>query len=64
MTWKGGKLTAAHIRSKLGNGCRVRSDVRLVVTSGGRKIKTSSDEKWVLEFATKAGRTYLLAPGD
>ena len=63
MTWKGGKLTAAHIRSKLGKPCRVRSDVPLVVTSGGRKIKTSSAEKSVLDFATKAGQTYLLAPG-
>ena len=64
MTWKGGKLTAAHIRSKLGKPCRVRSDIRLVVTSGGRKIKTTSGEKSVLEFATKAGQTYLLAPAD
>ena len=61
MTWKGGKLTAARIRSKLGSRCRVRSNVRLVVTSGGRKIKTSSPEKSILEFATKAGETYLLA---
>ncbi len=58
--WKDGKLTQGCIQSKTGSRCRLRSNVPLVVTSGGRKIKTASPEKSILEFATKAGETYDL----
>lgn len=60
--WKDGKLTQGRIQSKAGSRCRLRSNVPLVVTSGGRKIETASPEKSILEFATKAGQTYVLDP--
>jgi alpha-L-fucosidase 2 len=61
--WKDGKLTESVIRSKLGNTCRVRADVPMVVTSNGKPVEISSPEKAVVQFETKADRIYLLAPG-
>ena len=60
MTWKDGKLTTARIRSKRGGPCRVHSSAPLAVTEGGRKVKTASPARSVVEFPTEAGKTYLL----
>jgi alpha-L-fucosidase 2 len=63
IAWKDGRLTEAVIRSKLGNKCNIRSAVPLAVTSDGKPVKTSSVNENVTQFETKAGGTYLLAPG-
>ena len=60
IAWKEGKLTEATIRSLSGNKCRVHSDGAVRITSGGKPVKPIG--KWtVMEFATKAGRTYSVS---
>jgi alpha-L-fucosidase 2 len=59
--WKDGKLAEAAICSLSGNRCRVHSDGAVRVTSGGRPVKTTVGERNVVEFATKAGRTYRVS---
>jgi alpha-L-fucosidase 2 len=57
IAWKDGKLTEATIRSMSGSRCKVHANEPVRVTSGGKPVKPIG--KWtVMEFATKAGRTY------
>jgi alpha-L-fucosidase 2 len=58
--WKDGKFATATIRSLLGDKCRVRADGPVGVTSDGKRIKTTGNGRDVVEFATKAGRTYVI----
>jgi alpha-L-fucosidase 2 len=61
ITWKDGKLTEATIRSLSGNMCRIHANESVRVTTGGKPVKPIG--KWtVMEFATKAGRTYRVHP--
>jgi alpha-L-fucosidase 2 len=62
IAWKGGKLAEATIRSLSGSKCRVHVDRAVRVTSGGRTIKMTGNGRNVVEFATKAGRTYRVHP--
>ncbi len=60
--WKNGKLNKATILSKLGGKCRVRSATEVGLKSGwfgGPKVKTI--EPAVIEFETKAGKTYVIS---
>jgi alpha-L-fucosidase 2 len=61
LEWKDMRLEKAEIRSKLGNACRVRAGVPLVVKSQGRAVRCSRPEKDVIEFKTTAGETYRLS---
>ncbi|MBN2591936.1 MAG: glycoside hydrolase family 95 protein [Sedimentisphaerales bacterium] len=56
IAWKDGKLAEATIRSLSGNKCRIHSDGPLVVTSAGKQIADGGRN--VVDFSTKAGRTY------
>jgi alpha-L-fucosidase 2 len=58
MSWKDGKLASASIRSKLGQTCRVRSKLPLVVKSGGQIVKMKIISPGFYEFATVAGGNY------
>ena len=58
--WKDGKLNECIIRSKLGNKCRVRSSGLIRVTVEGNPIEATELEENVIEFDTKAGRTYMI----
>jgi len=60
--WKGGKLNECIIRSKLGNKCRVRCSGPVRVTDEGKSISIIELEleENVIEFDTKAGRTYVI----
>jgi alpha-L-fucosidase 2 len=60
MEWSHGQLSRASLRSDLGNRCRLRSGVRLSVTSGGKPVPTMSPAPGVIEFETGAGQTYAL----
>ena len=60
IAWKDGRLTAATIRSLLGNLCTTRADGSVRVRSGGKPIVNVSSEKSVAKFSTEAGRTYLV----
>ena len=61
IAWKDGKLASADIRSVAGNKCRIRTAGAVKVTSKGKEVKTTKPEENVVEFATKAGTTYLVA---
>jgi alpha-L-fucosidase 2 len=58
---KDGKLNQCVIRSKLGKRCRVRCEGPLRVTNEGKTIETNKLEKNLVEFDTKAGRTYCIS---
>ena len=61
MRWTGGKLDQAIILSRIGNTCRIRSNVSLQVSSGGRPVPVSRPSKDVVEFRTTPGTSYTLA---
>ncbi len=61
IAWKDGKLVTAAIRSLLGNNCRIRTGAPVKVTSGGKTVGTTSPEENVVEFQTKANKTYIVA---
>jgi alpha-L-fucosidase 2 len=60
--WKDGALVQATIRSKMGNVTRVRTLAPMDVTCGGVAVKVTRPEKGVVEFATEAGKSYVLVP--
>jgi alpha-L-fucosidase 2 len=60
INWRDGKLKECEIRSKLGNKCRVRSSVPVLVTDNGKIINVTELEKNVIEFDTAAGGTYVI----
>ncbi|MBN2313311.1 MAG: glycoside hydrolase family 95 protein [Sedimentisphaerales bacterium] len=60
IAWTDGKLTTATVWSLLGNTCRIRTDGPVRVTSGDKRVKITESGKNVAEFATEAGRTYLV----
>jgi alpha-L-fucosidase 2 len=61
LRWANGKLERATLVSKLGNVCRVRSAVPLMITSQGKAVAAGKPEPGVVEFKTAPGRTYILA---
>jgi len=58
--WQDGKLNECVIRSKVGNRCRVRSSEPIQVTSEGITVSVTMLEENVVQFDTKAGRTYVI----
>jgi len=62
IAWKDGKLTEATIRSMSGNKCSLHVDGAIRVTSNNRPIKATGGGRNVVEFETKAGRTYRVHP--
>jgi alpha-L-fucosidase 2 len=60
LSWAGGRLAEAHVRSHAGGPCRVRAGVSLSVTDGGSRVTAGAGE--LLEFQTAAGEEYVLAP--
>ena len=60
LKWSNGRLDQATLVSGLGNTCRVRSAVPLLVTSKGGSVAVTKIENGVLEFKTKPGATYVL----
>jgi alpha-L-fucosidase 2 len=62
MSWEGGKLTSASIRSELGNPCKIYG-TKFTVTNadGGGAVSTTASEG-CLVFNTAAGKTYKIAP--
>ena len=64
IAWKDGKLATAAIRSLLGNKCKIRTGAPTKVTSAHKAIKTTRPEENVVEFETKANRTYIIATDE
>ena len=60
IAWKDGKLTTAALRSLLGSTCKIQTSGPVRVTSGGRPVKRAGSEQNIFEFATKAGKTYVI----
>ena len=66
IAWKEGKLTEATIRSLSGEKCRVRAVLKpplqtVNVISSGRQVKTTGEQRNLVEFETKAGQTYRVS---
>ena len=61
MAWENGKLTQAQLLSTLGNDCWVRTPGTVSVTCDGQGVKYSQS-KDVVNFHTKAGKTYTISP--
>lgn len=60
--WKGGKIVAASIVSKLGNLCRIRGLGGFAhVTSISGQVQITRPEPTVIEFKTRSGETYAIA---
>jgi alpha-L-fucosidase 2 len=60
ISWDGGTLAGATIRSDLGNRCRVRTSRKLEVSTGGEPVDLNWPEDGVMEFDTVAGGLYRL----
>jgi len=59
--WMDGELNECIIRSKLGNTCIVRASKPVLVTCEGKPVGVTMLEETVIQFDTKAGRTYIIA---
>jgi hypothetical protein len=62
--WRDGRLDNGLIRSKTGGKCRVRSATPVRVSLAGAPVRTSSPTESVIEFETRAGRSYVLDAPD
>jgi alpha-L-fucosidase 2 len=62
IAWKGGKLTDATIRSRLGGECRVRTHDAMDVTTTGQSVQVSRPTKNLIGFRTEPGTKYSLVP--
>ena len=62
MTWADGKVVTLTVKSTLGRRCRIRSASPLKMAEGGLKPSVKSVDANVIEFDTKAGKTYTLVP--
>ncbi len=62
VTWKGGAIETATIRSKAGNTVRIRTAAPMDVTVVGQAVRVTRPERTVVEFPTETGRAYELAP--
>jgi alpha-L-fucosidase 2 len=60
MEWSGGKLTKAHITSKIGGTARVRASTPVRVTHQQRPVQTADEGGGVVSFTTQAGQAYHL----
>jgi alpha-L-fucosidase 2 len=64
IAWTDGKLTSAAIRSLLGNDCKIRAAWPVKVTCDGKAARTTAAGENVVEFETRANRTYQVSPGS
>jgi alpha-L-fucosidase 2 len=67
IAWQGGKLASARIESLNGAPCRVRTPLPVKVRLGaakGSEVKVTVAEPTVVEFPTKRGASYWLAPAQ
>jgi alpha-L-fucosidase 2 len=66
MTWADGKIVTLTLKSTLGKRCRIRSTTPLKMEEGLFKPSVKVIDANVIEFDTKAGKTYTLAalPGN
>jgi alpha-L-fucosidase 2 len=62
LSWRNGKLDEATVRSKLGNGCRIRSKTPVKLAPGldAAEIEAKIVKECVLEFRTGTGKAYGL----
>ncbi|MHC4755858.1 MAG: glycoside hydrolase family 95 protein [Planctomycetota bacterium] len=58
--WKNGKLKAATIHSKLGNKCRIRTQLPLKVSSLATEAERVGPDEYIIEFETRPHGTYTL----
>jgi alpha-L-fucosidase 2 len=62
MSWEGGKLTSASIRSELGNPCKIYGTGYTVKSSDGAPAVSATVTDGCLVFNTAAGATYKITP--
>jgi alpha-L-fucosidase 2 len=66
LTWADGKVVKLTVKSNLGKPCRIRSASPLKMAEGDLKPSVKSIDANVIEFDTKAGKTYTVVrlPGN
>jgi alpha-L-fucosidase 2 len=64
ITWKGGQLASAAIRSDLGRRCRIYSKTPLQIRSNGSRIQTSSPNSDLISFDTGKSQEYQVTPRE
>jgi alpha-L-fucosidase 2 len=62
LAWDGGRLTRARLVSDRGDPARIRSAVPLAVSSGGRAVALTHPGPGLIEFSTRPGMAYVIAP--
>jgi alpha-L-fucosidase 2 len=62
IAWAAGRLTAATVRSLLGEPVRIRTASPVIVTCDGAPVEVARPEAGVAAFNTTAGRVYAIAP--
>ncbi|MEI6515747.1 MAG: glycoside hydrolase family 95-like protein [bacterium] len=60
LAWANGKVVKLNVKSKLGNPCRIRAGSPLKM-EGLLGPSVKSTEPGVIEFSTKAGKTYTFS---
>jgi alpha-L-fucosidase 2 len=64
LRWREGRLLEGRIRSLLGRPCRLRTPAPAAVTMDGQPIPLAQRGDGLAEFATQAGRDYLILPAE
>ncbi|MFO7168026.1 MAG: glycoside hydrolase family 95 protein [Chloroflexota bacterium] len=63
LSWAGGRLREARVRSHAGEPCSVRAAVPLAVSLAGGEPIAATSEGHLITFPTSAGQEYLLTAG-
>ena len=62
ITWRNGELSSAHVRSALGNTCRIRTQAPARIDTGGRPPHAVRFAGNIIQFETQSNRTYTVIP--
>jgi alpha-L-fucosidase 2 len=59
-SWENSNLVKVDVLSKTGNTCAIKTNKRLKVTSGGKKVSSSLPKNGIVTFATSKGKRYTI----
>ena len=61
MTWSDSRIVRVEILSKKGQTCRINPKTNVKATNRGKRVRIKTEKDGTIEFATKAGETYILS---